>query len=61
MTHITQGRSAALARPLRVPPRCYARPTVRELPRRWDPLAEREMVVPSWADAYRIRRRGSGS
>jgi hypothetical protein len=52
MTHITQGVQPPPARPLRVPPRCYAIPTVRELPRRWDPRAEREMVVPSWAKAY---------
>ncbi len=45
---------AALDRPgaLR---RAYQLPTVRELPRRWDPLADREIVVHA-AGSARLRR-----
>jgi hypothetical protein len=39
------------------PRRAYRVPTVRELPRRWDPLADCEIVVHSAGDADpRLRR-----
>jgi hypothetical protein len=49
-SHRTQ---AALDRP-GAPRRAYQLPTVRELPRRWDPLADREIVVHS-AGSARLR------
>jgi hypothetical protein len=37
-------------------PRCYVVPTVRELPRRWDPLTGQETVVRSGVGAPAVTR-----
>jgi hypothetical protein len=50
LTQAAAGRAGA-------PRRGYQMPTVRELPRRWDPLADHEIVVhPPGTAAVRLRR-----
>jgi hypothetical protein len=61
MMHAAHGLPQPLARTFGPSPRGYAVPTVRELPQRWSPLAEREIFVPPGIDAPGVRRPRSGA